>query len=437
MNQSRLRLGELLVDARIITNEQLDTVLELQKIDRRRLGALLVEKGFLSETQLTQILSQQLAVPWVSLHHVDFSQRLLELIPADLATKYCLIPIYVRHVRAQGDTLYVAMDDPTNLEAIAECSERSGLPTRAMIASPSDIRKAVALYYNLSPNDVASTTTESDSHHNNIGAEQHDVESIDDITVSTAEITPIPNSEIESMPAADPSRTDSNVSTQKPFDVGTPDAPTVDSSHSVAETPSTPLEITDPTNSDTYDSDAGDSAPADPAANNPVSDEPASGDTASVADTSIDTGVQIEISEEMTLQELRNRRRAQGPDSSPPSSSPTSSERLMAMTLLDGTTIAVPVRPRPETLQRQALLNALVQPSEVTESDTSNARQPSDFDIVRDLLTAMQSGAPQPDETTANAAPVEPQAVLAATLKLLLAKGLITPHELLRALGRK
>ena len=147
MHPARLRLGQLLVDARILTPEQLEDVLALQKTDGRKLGALLVESGLVTETLLTQVLSQQLSVPWVSLNHIDFSRELLNLIPLDVAEKYCLVPIYVRVVRGQGDTLYVAMEDPMNEEALRDCAAASGLPARAMIAAPSDIFRVLRLHY--------------------------------------------------------------------------------------------------------------------------------------------------------------------------------------------------------------------------------------------------------------------------------------------------
>ncbi len=147
MQPARLRLGQLLVDAHIVTSEQLEQVLELQKTDGRRLGTLLVESALVTETQLTQILSQQLSVPWVSLYHIDFSRDLLNLVPRDIAEKYCLVPIYIRPVRGQGDTLYVAMDDPMNEDALRECAASAGLPARPMIAAPSAILKAIRLYY--------------------------------------------------------------------------------------------------------------------------------------------------------------------------------------------------------------------------------------------------------------------------------------------------
>jgi len=150
MTTPRIRLGQLLVDARLIAQEALDEALAIQRGDGRRLGTLLVERGFINEIQLTQILSHQLAVPWVSLLHIEFTRPLLDLVPRDIAEKYCLVPIYVRHVRRQGDTLYVAMDDPTNEEALRACSSYAGLPVRAMIAPPSDIGDAIRAYYGAS-----------------------------------------------------------------------------------------------------------------------------------------------------------------------------------------------------------------------------------------------------------------------------------------------
>ncbi|APR80302.1 Type IV fimbrial assembly, ATPase PilB [Minicystis rosea] len=147
----RLRLGQLLVDAKLITAEALDEVLAVQRSDGRRLGTLLVERGLINETQLTQILSHQLSVPWVSLLHIEFSRQLLNLVPHDVADRYCLVPIYVRHVRNQGETLYIAMDDPSNEEGLRACREHSGLPVRSMIAPPADIRNAIRVYYGIEP----------------------------------------------------------------------------------------------------------------------------------------------------------------------------------------------------------------------------------------------------------------------------------------------
>ncbi len=159
MATPRLRLGQLLVDAKLITEQALQEVLGRQGADSRRLGVLLVEGGYINETQLTQILSHQLSVPWVSLLHIEFSRQLLNLVPHDVADRFCLVPIYVRHVRHQGDTLYVAMDDPTNEDGLAACREHAGLPVRAMIAPPLDIRNAIRVYYGSSGRPPALTSS--------------------------------------------------------------------------------------------------------------------------------------------------------------------------------------------------------------------------------------------------------------------------------------
>jgi len=144
-------LGELLVQAKVITPEQLAEVLQAPREPGKKIGQLLIARGWLNEAQLTQTLSLQLSVPWVSLYHIDFSRQLLNLVSRDLADRHCMIPIFVRHVKGQGDTLYVAMDDPTNNVAIEEVSKQAGLPTKPMIASATDIRSAIRVYYGEAP----------------------------------------------------------------------------------------------------------------------------------------------------------------------------------------------------------------------------------------------------------------------------------------------
>jgi type IV pilus assembly protein PilB len=141
------RIGELLVEGGVLSQQQLEQALFAQRKDGRKLGQLLIELGLVGEVQLTQTLSRQLSVPWVSLYHVDFSRSLLNLVSRAAAEKYSLVPIFVRRVRNQGETLYVAMDDPTNDSALEEVARAGSLPVRPMIACPSDIRAAIRVYY--------------------------------------------------------------------------------------------------------------------------------------------------------------------------------------------------------------------------------------------------------------------------------------------------
>lgn len=137
----------MLVQAGLVTEAQVQEALAHQKKTGERLGVTLVALGYVSEAQMTQVLSKQLSIPWVNLYHIDFSRELLEKVPADLAEEHRLIPVYVRHVRRQGETLYVAMDDPLNLDALQKVADASGLPVKPMVAAPSDIENAIRVYY--------------------------------------------------------------------------------------------------------------------------------------------------------------------------------------------------------------------------------------------------------------------------------------------------
>ncbi|MCA9608866.1 MAG: hypothetical protein KC619_24850 [Myxococcales bacterium] len=131
----------------MVTEAQVGEALAAQKESGLKLGEMLVQLGYVTEGQMTQVLSNQLSIPWVNLYHVDFSRELLGLVPAEVAEAHCLVPVYVRHVRRQGDTLYVAMEDPTNVPAMQEVADGSGLPVKPMVASPTDIKNAIRVYY--------------------------------------------------------------------------------------------------------------------------------------------------------------------------------------------------------------------------------------------------------------------------------------------------
>jgi type IV pilus assembly protein PilB len=143
---SRARIGELLVEARLISQASLEEALASPRAEGQKLGQVLVELGLVNEDQLTQTLSMQLSVPWVSLYHIDFSRELLNRVPREVAEKFCAVPIFVRMEKKKA-TLYVAMDDPTNEQAIVEIAAAASLPVKPMIASQSHIRAAIRVYY--------------------------------------------------------------------------------------------------------------------------------------------------------------------------------------------------------------------------------------------------------------------------------------------------
>lgn len=139
------RLGKLLVDAGVLDAATLERTVAENKGSERRLGDVLVERGLVSPTRLAHLLSQRLACPWVSPKNVDIPPALAALVPAPIAIEHRLVPVYLRAVPSHA--LYVATDDPTDELALAAVEAVAGVPVRAMVATTSDVRDALATLY--------------------------------------------------------------------------------------------------------------------------------------------------------------------------------------------------------------------------------------------------------------------------------------------------
>src|SRR5574337_292179 len=87
------RLGEMLVRANLITPEQLDDALALQKTAGGRIGSVLVKLGYVSEEAIASFLGRQYGVPPVDLSKATIDPALLKLVPAEVARKHLLIPV--------------------------------------------------------------------------------------------------------------------------------------------------------------------------------------------------------------------------------------------------------------------------------------------------------------------------------------------------------
>ena len=87
------KLGELLIEAGLITKEQLDNALMLQKGKNKRLGKVLVELGYVNEFQVADTISKQLSVPMVECNKYSPSKQILSLIPRGIAENKLIYPL--------------------------------------------------------------------------------------------------------------------------------------------------------------------------------------------------------------------------------------------------------------------------------------------------------------------------------------------------------
>ncbi|MGH7380222.1 MAG: type II secretion system protein GspE, partial [Candidatus Methylomirabilales bacterium] len=86
------RLGDMLVKANLITEEQLKKALHQQESQGGRLGSNLVKLGFISEDDITSFLSKQYGVPSINLSHFEIDAAVIKLIPGEIAQKHMVVP---------------------------------------------------------------------------------------------------------------------------------------------------------------------------------------------------------------------------------------------------------------------------------------------------------------------------------------------------------
>jgi type IV pilus assembly protein PilB len=139
------RLGDLLVEAGLITREKLGNALGVQQKTKERLGKVLFNLGYVSEQSMIEVLAFQFGVPHVLLSDMVIEKEVATLIPAALAEKYQLIPI-----KKQDRKLTVAMVDPTNFYAVDDIRMLSGCEVNPVIATETEVMDAISSTYGVS-----------------------------------------------------------------------------------------------------------------------------------------------------------------------------------------------------------------------------------------------------------------------------------------------
>ncbi len=142
MMRQKVRLGDLLVDAGVITTEQLQQALEHQKRSGLRLGATLIDMKLVEETQLLKLLAQQMKIPFMELARHKLNEQ----------TAHKLTEVQARRFRAilieEGPSHFLAaMSDPTDLTRIDDLQALLNKPLRLAVVRESDLMQAIDVIY--------------------------------------------------------------------------------------------------------------------------------------------------------------------------------------------------------------------------------------------------------------------------------------------------
>jgi type IV pilus assembly protein PilB len=138
----RTRLGAILVEAGMLSEDNLKAALKIQKETRNRLGEILVDNGLIEEENLVNVLSKQMGFPHVELNKIIINPKTAGLIKESLARKHVLIPIKIENGR-----LVVAMADPLNVYAVDDIRIATGYGVIPYIAGKKEILKAIEFHY--------------------------------------------------------------------------------------------------------------------------------------------------------------------------------------------------------------------------------------------------------------------------------------------------
>ena len=134
------KLGRLLCEKSYIDDAELAHGLTLQQSDNDKLGSVLVKLGYVTRRQLTETLAEQAGIPFVGLEDISIEQGIIEIVPAELVSKYNLLPLS----RLNGH-LNIAMTDPFQTRAVKDLRLVTGCSIRRHYCNPVEMEKAALI----------------------------------------------------------------------------------------------------------------------------------------------------------------------------------------------------------------------------------------------------------------------------------------------------
>ncbi len=144
MAKVQRKLGELLMEARLITQEQLDECLDVQKTTRELLGQILVAKGYVMEKDVIRMYAKQQGVYFVDLSKMKVSASVAKAIPSHLCQRHKVLAL-----NKDDKKVVLAMANPLDIFAIDDVKLVTGLDVQPVIAMPSEIDQLVSKFFSV------------------------------------------------------------------------------------------------------------------------------------------------------------------------------------------------------------------------------------------------------------------------------------------------
>ena len=143
--RKRIRIGDLLVEAGAITDEQLQQALAKQKEDGGMLGNIIMDMGFISRELLITVLTTQMGIEYCEIKTIQVDEDVINLVSKDLVQKYKAMPI--GYSPDNPNVLQVAMADPMDLNALDDISISSGLQVEPLLSFQDDLENVRGKFY--------------------------------------------------------------------------------------------------------------------------------------------------------------------------------------------------------------------------------------------------------------------------------------------------
>ena len=183
----RKKIGEILIEEKLITEEQLSEALETQRLTGQKVGQILIDKGFIKENVLYKVLADKLGCKYVDLENYEINANVVTKISQTLAQKHKAVPIDI-----ENNKLKVAMSEPTNIIEIKKIMLYTNMKVVVYLASERQITAVINKYFG---KQVVSNAAEEFKKENNI--EDIEEEERDESTSDNSPIAKMLNSLLE------------------------------------------------------------------------------------------------------------------------------------------------------------------------------------------------------------------------------------------------